>query len=193
VILTFAAAAFLLAWVLGGNPKRLADLDFQRLPFLLASFVLRDGAEELLDREPPQIWVSMLLALACYGLLFYGLKANAKLPGMRAVGLGSAMNLVVVLLNQGRMPVSVSPLSADEQVLEVARLYTSVNHRLIGQETRFTFLADLFKWSFLQHRPTMFSVGDVLITAGVAYLIFRGSLDGFRPFRNDGRMGTSKS
>lgn len=171
----------------------MADLDFQGLPFLLASFILRDGAEELFDREPPQLWASMLLALACYGLLFYGLRANLELPGMRAVGIGSAMNLAVILLNQGRMPVSVGPLTADQQVREVARLYTSINHQLIGPKTRLTVLADLFKWSFLQYRPTMFSVGDVLITAGVAYLIFRGSLDGFRPSRNDGRMGTSKS
>lgn len=191
MILTFAASAFILGWALGGKPKLLADLDFQRLPFLLASFVLRDAAEELFDKEPPELWASMLLAFACYGLLFYGVKANLRLPGMYAVGVGSAMNLVVILVNQGRMPVSIAPLTAAEQAREIARLYVSINHQLIGETTRLTILSDLFKWSFLQPQPTMFSIGDVLITAGVAWLIFRGSLGGFRPFSNDGRMGTS--
>lgn len=192
MILTFAASAFLLSWIMGGSPKRLADLDFRRLPFMLSSFILRDVAEELFDKEPPELWASTLLAFACYALLFYGIYPNRRFPGMYAVGLGSVLNFIVIVANQSRMPVSVEPLTAVEQAREIARLSTSINHQLIGSGTRLTFLGDLFKWSFLQPQPAMFSVGDILITAGVSYLIFQVSLRGFRPPKFDGRMGTSR-
>ena len=191
MILTFAASAFILSFLAGGKPKRLADLDFHRLPFMLASFILRDVSEELLDKEAPELWASMLLAFACYALLFYGVYPNLKYPGMWAVGVGSVLNFIVIVLNQGRMPVSVAPLTPIEQAREIARLSTSINHQLIGPGSRLEFLSDLFKWSFLQPQPAMFSVGDILITAGVSWLIFWVSLRGFRPSGIDGRMGTS--
>lgn len=188
MILTFAASACILSWALGGKVKRLADLDFRRLPFMLASFILRDGAEELFSSKPPEIWASVALALACYALLFYGIYPNLRFPGMWAVGAGSALNLAVILANQARMPVSVAPLTAVEQAREIARLATSINHQLLVPGVRLPFLADLFKWSFLQPRPVMFSVGDVLITAGVSWLIFRVCLRGFPASGSDGRI-----
>ncbi len=178
-----------MSWLLGGKPKRLADLDFQRLPWMLASFLLRDGAEEIFDKAEPELWASMLLAFVCYGLLFYGLYPNRRMPGMHAVALGSALNLAVILANQARMPVSVARLTAEEAAREIARLSTSINHQLLVPSSRLQFLADLYKWTFLQPQPVMFSIGDVLITVGVSYLIFTVCLRGFRPSSIDGRMG----
>ncbi|MGE5579877.1 MAG: DUF5317 domain-containing protein [Bacillota bacterium] len=189
MLVTFAAGSFILSWLLGGKPKRLADLDFQRLPWMMASFLLRDIAEELFDKAAPELWASTLLALACYGLLFYGIYPNRRLPGMWAVALGSALNLLVILANQARMPVSVARLTAEEAAREIARLGTSINHQLLVPTSRLQSLADLYKWTFLQPQPVMFSIGDVLITAGVSYLIFKVSLRGFRPSAVDGRMG----
>jgi hypothetical protein len=131
----------------------------------------------------------MLLAFVCYGLLFYGLYPNRRMPGMHAVALGSALNLAVILANQARMPVSVARLTAEEAAREIARLSTSINHQLLVPSARLQFLADLYKWTFLQPQPVMFSIGDVLITVGVSYLIFPVCLRGFRPSSIDGRMG----
>lgn len=192
MILTFAASAFILGSLFGGKPKRLAALDFRRLPWMLASFLLRDGAEELFDKEPPEMWASMLLAFACYALLFHGIYPNLKFPGMWAVATGSILNFIVILSNQARMPVSIAPMTPAEQTREIARLATSINHQLLGPGTRLAFLSDLFRWSFLQPRPAMFSVGDILITAGVSWLIVRVSLRGFRPSGIDGKMGTAR-
>lgn len=189
MLITFAAGAFILSWLLGGKPKRLADLDFQRLPWMMASFLLRDIAEEIFDKAEPELWASMLLAFLCYGFLFYGIYPNRKLPGMWVVALGSALNFLVILANEARMPVSVARLTAEEAAREIARLSTSINHQLLVPTSRLQFLADLYKWTFLQPQPVMFSIGDVLITAGVSYLIFRVSLRGFRPSAIDGRMG----
>jgi hypothetical protein len=155
---------------------------------MLASFILRDVAEEVFKSRVPEIWSSALLALACYALLFYGIHPNLRFPGMWVVGLGSILNFVVILANQARMPVSVATLAAAEQAREIVRLSTSINHQLLVSGARLSFLADLFKWSFLQPLPTMFSAGDVLITAGVSWLIFRVCLRGFPASGSDGRI-----
>lgn len=181
MILTFAGAALLLTLAFGGKPRRLIDLDIKRLPWMLASFIARDVAEQLFKTETPELWPSVLLAIFTYGLLFYGIWPNLRIPGIKAVGLGSLLNFLVIAANQGRMPVSVANLTAEQQALEVARLSVSINHQPLAPGARLRFLSDLFKWTFLQKNPSMFSVGDVLITAGVAYLIFTVSLRGFRP------------
>lgn len=188
MLLTFVAAALVASVLLRGDPRRLGQLDFKRLPWLLASFLLRDLSEELFRSQPPTLAASMLLAFACYALLFYGLYPNIRLPGVWAVGAGSALNFLVIVANQGRMPVSVAPLTPAEQVREMARLATSINHQLLVESARVPFLADLFRWSFLQRRPVMFSAGDALIDLGVSWLMLRWSLRGFPASGNDGRI-----
>ena len=146
-------------------------------PVLLASFVLRDGAEGSSTANLPDLGIHAT-GLGLLRPLFYGLKANVSPRNA-----GSRLRVCHESGCHTSEPGQDAGVrqSAQMNKSEVFRLYTSVNHRLIGQEIRFTFLADLFKWSFLQHRPTMFSVGDVLITAGVAYHLPR-SLDGFARF-----------
>lgn len=184
MLLTFVTVALVASIILGGNPRRLGRLDFKRLGWILASFVLRDASEMLFPSVSPNPFWSLLLAFACYAMLFYGLLPNLRLPGIWLVAAGSALNFLVIVTNQGRMPVSVAPLSSAEQAREMARLSGSINHRLLAQGAKLPFLADLFKWSFLQPRPVMFSVGDVLISVGVSWLLLRWSLAPFPRLRH---------
>lgn len=192
MLLTFAASSVLVAVLLGGDPRRLGQVDLQRLPWILASFIIRDVSEELWKSETPALWASLLLAFVCYALLFYGLAPNLRFPGMRAVWVGSLLNFVVIVLNQGRMPVSIESLTPAEQAQELSRLSASINHQLLASNAKMRPLSDLFKWSFLQKRPLMFSAGDVLICLGVAWLILRVSLRGFPVSGNDGRIGSDQ-
>ena len=178
MLITFAAAALVLSVLLRGDPRRLGQVDFKRLPWILASFIVRDASEELFKSSAPPLAGSLVLAFVCYGLLFYGLWPNLRLPGMRAVALGSLSNLVVILANQGRMPVSVANLGPVDRARELARLSVSINHQVLVPGTRLPFLADLYKWTFLQPKPLMFSVGDVLISLGVSWLMLWVSLRG---------------
>lgn len=188
MLLTFAVSSVLVGLLLRGDPRRLGQVDFRRLPWILASFILRDGAEELFKPETPILLASLTLALACYALLFYGLAPNLRLPGMWMVGLGSLMNFVVIVLNQGRMPVSLTPLTPEEKARELVRLATCINHQVLSPGAGLPFLSDLFKWTFLQRRPLMFSAGDVLISLGVSWLILRVSLRGSPAEGVNGRM-----
>jgi len=154
---------------------------------MLASFLVRDVSERIFDAAPPEIWQSALVALASYGLLFYGIFPNLSIPGIWAVGLGSFLNFIVIVANGARMPVSIANLAAHDQAREIARLSTSINHCLLTDDTRIPFLSDLFTWRFL--RSSMFSIGDVLICLGISYLILRVSLRGFRPESARDRMG----
>lgn len=185
---TFVAIALVASLVLRGDPRRLGEIEFRRLGWILSSFVLRDASEMLFSSAPPRPLHSEILAFACYAMLFYGLYPNLRLPGIWLVAVGSALNFLVIVANQGRMPVSITPLGPPEQAREAVRLATSINHQLLGDGVRLRFLADLFKWSFLQPRPVMFSAGDVLIALGVSWLILRRSLPGFPPQANDARI-----
>lgn len=189
MLLVFVASALLLSIMLRGDVRRLGQVDFRRLPWILASFVLRDASEEVFRSDPPGLASSMLLAFACYGMLFYGLYPNLRLPGMRTAAAGCALNLLVIVLNQGRMPVSVARLTPAQQVQEIHRLATSINHQLLLPGARLPFLADLFKWSFLRKTPALFSVGDILLALGVSWLVLCVSLRRFPASGNDGRIG----
>ena len=178
MLITFAASAVLLSVLLRGDPRRLAQLDFKRLTWILGSFILRDASEELFKSSAPPLAGSLSLAFACYAMFFYGLAPNLRLPGMGAVALGSLMNFAVIVANQGRMPVSVANLSPADQAREISRLAVSINHQVLAPGARLPFLADLFKWTFLQPKPLLFSVGDLLTSLGVAWLMLRVSLSG---------------
>ena len=188
MLLAFVAAALCAGVLLRGDLRRLGQMEFPRLPWIFASLVLRDLSEEVFRSSHPALASSLLLAFTCYAMLFFGLYPNLRLPGMWMVAAGSALNFLVIVVNQGRMPVSVLRLTPAEQLREMARLAASINHQLLTPGARFPFLADLFKWSFLQSRPVLFSAGDVLIDLGVSWLMLRVCLRGFPDRGNDGRI-----
>jgi Family of unknown function (DUF5317) len=118
-----------------------------------------------------------VLFLASYLLLLAFAWRNRRLAGIQLAGLGVICNLVVILANGGFMPITpetlirINPGTTLEQWPAGLHYGHSKDVILSQAETRLWELADVlvlpppFPW------PTAFSLGDLLIAAGVVVLL----------------------
>lgn len=107
--------------------------------------------------------VVLLLGVAQIAPLVFAW-ANRRLPGMRLVAAGLALNTAVILTN-GAMPVSgvaLRALGVNGAVLPAGR------HRLLEQGDYLPWLADVVPLPAL---GMVVSLGDVLLAVGVAVLV----------------------
>jgi len=121
-------------------------------------------------------WAAIILVLSQLGLLAF-VWANRQLVGMRIFGLGLLLNLLVICLNGGLMPLSPEtagvlfpelPASTWEIGIRPGR---SKNIILPPGDTRLAFLSDailLPAW-FIWTRAL--SAGDLLIALGIVWML----------------------
>lgn len=174
--------------LLGGKLSRLGEVRVKRLPWILASFVLKFVAVFLAGRVSPEPVLCTALSVVTYGLLLYGLYPNLNLTGFPLVFAGIVLNFLVIVANQGRMPVDVSILDPATSAGQIQALPLSLIHQVMPQDVRLGFLADIFKWRFFSKVPTTFSVGDVLMAVGISWFILHGMLRGFSCAPEDARI-----
>jgi hypothetical protein len=123
----------------------------------------------------PDTWSAVLLPVSQTLLLGF-VWLNRRLPGMKVLFLGVALNLTVMAANGGFMPINPQTASrlVTQEVLENHQpgdRFGTKDILLLPQETRFEWLADRFlppAWSAYQ---VAFSLGDVFIALGVFWLL----------------------
>ncbi|MGH2770729.1 MAG: DUF5317 domain-containing protein [Actinomycetota bacterium] len=101
---------------------------------------------------------------------------NRRLPGAKLIAIGLALNLAVILSNQG-MPVSLRAAQAARIEVD-GYLQSALKHRLMGPDTRLWFLGDLIPVPGI-HK--IISIGDVILGAGIFTLM--DALVRYRPKR----------
>jgi len=123
-------------------------------------------------------WVTV----ATYALLMAFLMANRRLPGLRLVLLGAALNLAVILANGGYMPVTREALERSGHLDliidhgEKAYVLGSKDIVLSEAETHLKLLSDVVGIPETFPTSATFSLGDVFIMAGAAWLAYRALL-----------------
>jgi hypothetical protein len=126
----------------------------------------------------PQLWVAAALTSSLVLLLLF-VWCNRRYPPFWVMGAGLLMNLAAVALNGGLMPISLRTLQrmypgAPSDVWNVGqRVGSSKNILLPVDETRLEFLADRFMLPPWAPNIVAFSLGDVLIAAGVIWFLWR--------------------
>jgi len=179
VFLFFAviAAALAIAVLIGGDVRRLSQLRLRHLELLLAAFAVKISVG-LLGTTHAQAAINAARPLNAIGavLLLAVVWFNRRIPGAILFGAGLTLNLIVILAFGGRMPVllprDIDPNSA---VLAVLKGGLDPLHVALQQPQGLWFLGDVFAIPGIAGHASLVSIGDLLMAAGVAWLIIRCS------------------
>lgn len=125
----------------------------------------------------PDVAVRLIFVLSQFTLLVF-VMWNRKTPGFMALGIGLILNLTVIVLNGGLMPVSPETASwlfsdVQEQTWQVGeRLGFSKDIVLPRDETVLWFLSDRFRTPSVLFFKVAFSLGDIFIAGGAFWLFW---------------------
>jgi len=176
---TVVLVSILAGFLFGGKFTRLRGVQLKNVGWLFASFALKLCAVLLSGRIPPSTSLCSVLSILTYGMLFYGLYPNLKIPGFSLLAGGSLLNFLAIIFNQGRMPVATSLLDPVLCAKEIQGLGASLVHQPLSENVNLKPLTDIFGWTFFSKVPTTFSIGDVLIAIGISWFILYAMLRGF--------------
>jgi hypothetical protein len=146
----------------GGRLGVLADLRLRRawaIYVALGLAILGIGLPGLPDG------VRSLLLVAAYPAGAVFLVANWQVPGLLLAALGAALNLLAIAANGGVMPASPDALVAAGLPVDAPGFQNST----ALADPRLAFLGDVFAIPASWPLSNVFSVGDVLIGAGLAW------------------------
>ncbi|MGB7604987.1 MAG: DUF5317 domain-containing protein [Lutisporaceae bacterium] len=110
-----------------------------------------------------------IIHLISYSLLFIGIYFNIGRLSFKIIMLGTLLNFIVIMLNDGQMPVSQEAmvkagLTEDLNALLHGEIIT---HTIIVKNTLLKFLGDIIILPKPYPRPKVFSIGDIFMAVGV--------------------------
>lgn len=147
-----------------------------RYPYLLiAPFFIQIAAMLVYSRLTDSAFLFLLLVNMSYLLLILSLWMNRHIPGFTIFMVGAIANALVFWLNDGRMPVSPDALIAtgwDELIPELQNQTGFDKHQLLNKGTNLPFLADIIPLNRIYGSNEVISIGDVIQSSGIAYLIW---------------------
>jgi len=122
-------------------------------------------------------WAVVLLVVTQALLLLFAL-VNLKKLSFIPISLGFLANFLVILLNGGLMPIS--PETVLKLVPDAPKGFYTLGERLgygkdrvlLESQTRLAFLDDRIVTPQWMHYPVAFSLGDLVISAGVIWLLW---------------------
>jgi Family of unknown function (DUF5317) len=175
LLLYSIAAGLLIGRLAGGRLRNIERIDFVWWQYALAGLVVQlvlfsSPVEERIGSLGTPIYVvSTLVVMAA-------LLRNLRYPGLIVIAAGAALNLVAVVANGGAMPSSPDAWLALTGVAELPVTHFS-NSVLMGPDTVFPFLGDVFVWPEPLPLANVFSIGDAIIAIG-AVIFLVGAMRG---------------
>jgi hypothetical protein len=171
------AAALAIAVLIGGDVRRLSQIRIRHIELLLAAFAVK-VVVALLGTAHTQAAVTVARPLNVIGaaLLLAVVWFNRRIPGALLFGTGLTLNLIVILAFFGRMPVLL-PHDADPNSAALALLKGGLDplHIALDHPQGLWFMGDILTIPSVGGHSSLVSIGDLLMAAGVAWLIIRCS------------------
>ncbi|WP_144550220.1 DUF5317 domain-containing protein [Bacillus sp. X1(2014)] len=164
--------SFIVGFLRKGNLRALAKLKLKWgwiFPLLLvvelAVFMFQNDSKFL-----GQISGSIYIVVYVLGLLF--LFMNRKNPGFILILFGVFLNFLVMMMNGGRMPVSLVAASIlDPGYLDVLKEQLYAKHTSLTESTKLGFLGDIIPITDPYPRTQIISIGDVVMNIGAFLFI----------------------
>jgi hypothetical protein len=161
----------------GGSLRNLALLPMRGTGLLLASFAIqlliyapgvRDSALVLHLGGAIYIGALVLVLIGAFRNWHLGL-------AVRVATLGLVLNTVVIVLNGGHMPVDAAAMAAVQgqpKVQAIAGQQQYDNTGIATSSTKLTIFSDLLPVPLPDGYGNVYSVGDVLLTVGIAGAVY---------------------
>lgn len=160
-LVAFLGLACLSVPLLGGNLARLAEVRIADVWAVMASLGLQIMVITVMpDAHPAGLAVAHV---ASYALAGYFLWVNRHIPGLVIIGVGWALNALVIAVNGGVMPAAPEVAEAGSRGAETAQEF--LNSRPLDAP-RLSFLGDNFSLPESWPLHNVFSIGDVFIALG---------------------------
>jgi len=164
----------------GGSLRALAALPIRGRGCAVAALTIQLGLYLPGVRESPLAFhVAGALYLCTLALLVVAALSNWRL-GMaaRIAALGLCLNTIAIAANDGSMPVNAAAMrqargASTVQNIAAARAYTNVH--MANGSTRLVFLSDILPLRILHGPGNVYSIGDVLLAAGLATLVYKAT------------------
>lgn len=161
------------AWALGANPARLADVRLRGSGLVFASLAVQIAIYTSLNAHVPAAWDAPLHVLS-YLLLICFLLVNVRVPAFWLVGFGLLSNVAVIFSNGGRMPVSGEAWqAAGKSLSEFNSQGISDNNVLANADTHLRWLSDIFAVPAQVPMASVLSIGDVMMVIGMVAFVYR--------------------
>ncbi len=161
----------------GGDLLALGQVRIRFAPVLLAALVLKAAVYSNLGVQllGSGLWsrvVHMIVTLVLLAVLL----ANRDLPGFKIIGLGIFLNLFVILINGGSMPISMAAAARLALPTDPALFHQQYGTQniLASEGARLWFLGDAIVWP-APLPPKAISIGDVILAVG-AFIFFQKAL-----------------
>jgi hypothetical protein len=164
-ILYGVAAGIIVGRLLGGRFDRLADLRIRLAWLAIAALAVQivlflPAVGDVLG--PLAAWTYVASSAA----ILIVVVANVRVPGVALIGAGLACNLAAIVANGGSMPASASALASLGWTEG-----SGYSNSVVVADPALAPLTDVFALPAWLPFANVFSVGDVLIAAGVAVTI----------------------
>lgn len=160
----------------GGSLRQLGDLRLRALGFIPLALGIQLVIFPLGSGGPLVPVGTVPLHIASYALLVAFILLNRRYRELLVMGAGLLLNLIVIVANGGYMPASATALERAGlgEVAEALRAGTARgNTILMGEGTRLNFLGDILYLPAWVPLSSAFSIGDVVLGVGLAFLLGR--------------------
>lgn len=131
----------------------------------MLTFQIASTGKYVPDQYAPLILVTSQVLLLAFCL------SNFHHPGFSILAIGLMLNLLIIILNKGLMPIQpdnvrwLLPDVSDSAWSVGKRLGISKDIVLLPQETKLIFLSDQFRLSFFNNKY-VYSLGDIFLAIG---------------------------
>jgi len=161
---------------LGGSLSNFANFKFQNGWLIIVAFIMQVAVQLATQKYSVKIVnCALLVNIVIYCLLFTGFWLNRQYFGINIIFFGSGLNILAMLSNNGRMPVSYEVLLKNnlQEAISLINKGLDFKHVFINEGTKIVFLTDIIQPpGIFGYLMRVVSIGDLIIVLGICIFVF---------------------